>query len=94
MLSGRRVRGKISVDLELDEEEVIETGGIVFLDGRCIELIRAVDETLFLLDSSSQTLEDHIEVDAQTYVPPRVSPSLLQALCLPMGRSPYGSTAR
>jgi hypothetical protein len=72
----------------LDEkktEEVAETGGIVFPNGRCIELF-IHEGRLGLLDSSDSRFNERIEYQGQTYVPPTIHPSLLKILRLPTER--------
>jgi hypothetical protein len=75
-----------------DTEEVAETGGIVFSDDRCLELIRDDAGHLSLLDSTRKRGAQRIEYQGRTYVPPKIDASLSEALILPQGRA-SGSTA-
>jgi len=68
-------------------EEVYETGGKVFPNGRCIELFRDQTGQLTLLDATDNSLRQRIEYEGQTYVPPIIHPSLAEALRLPAGRT-------
>jgi hypothetical protein len=96
MQTQMRVRRKVndfaSFELSLEEEEMIETGGITFSDGSCIELIKSDEGALILLDSQNGERKERIEVAGQTYVPPILSHSVLEALTLPTKRSDSGST--
>ena len=71
-------------DIAFATEEVAETGGMVFANGRCIELIRS-DGRLGLLDSSNKKVAEKIEYQGRTFVPPTVHPSILEVLTLPTG---------
>lgn len=73
-------------------EEVAETGGTVLLDGRCIELVRDKTGNLRLFDSGEKRLAERVKCDGRIYVPPSLSPSLLEALTLPAGFTPSDST--
>jgi len=75
-----------------DTEEVAETGGIVFSDGRCLEPIKNDAGHLSLLDSTRKRGAQRIKHQGRTYVPPKIDASLSEALILPMGRA-SGSTA-
>jgi hypothetical protein len=75
------------------KEEVAETGGIVFSNGRCIELIRNDTGRLGLLDSSNKTVSEKIEYQGRIFVPPTIHPSMLEVLTLATGRTPSGATA-
>jgi hypothetical protein len=82
--------------LELDTvaketEEVFETGGMVFSDGHCLELIRDEGGHLSLLDSNRKRGAQQIKYHHRTYVPPVIYASLLEALTLPAGRA-FAST--
>jgi hypothetical protein len=76
-----------------EKEEVAETGGIVFSNGRCFELIRNDTGRLGLFDSSNKKVVEKIEFQGRTFVPPTIHPSILEVLTLPTGRAPSGATA-
>jgi hypothetical protein len=76
-----------------EQEEVFETGGIVFPDGHCIEVVRHKRGNLRLLDSRRKRAKESIRAAGRTYVPLNLHNSILEALTLPMGRAPSGSTA-
>jgi hypothetical protein len=76
---------------EKRKKEVAETGGIVFSDGRSLELIRDRAGRLALLDSARKRGAQRIRYKGRTYVPPTVDASLSEALTLPTGRA-TGST--
>jgi hypothetical protein len=46
----------------LDFEELIETGGLAFSDGRCIEVLRDDVGSLVLLDSKSGESHHRVEI--------------------------------
>jgi hypothetical protein len=71
---------------EKKTENVCETGGVVFANGRCIELFKDDNERLYLVDSADNSLRERIEYQGQIYVPPAIHPSLLQSLKLPCSR--------
>ena len=74
------------------QEEVFETGGIVLPD-RCIELIVHKNGILRLLDSRRKRGKESIKTGGRTYVPLNLHISVLDAMTLPVGRAPSGSTA-
>jgi hypothetical protein len=76
-----------------ETEEVLETGGIVFSDGRNLSLIRDDAGHLSLLDSTRKRGAQRIKYQRRTYVPPTIDASLLEALTLPRGRGASASTA-
>jgi hypothetical protein len=76
-----------------DQEQVAETGGVVFPNGRCIELIRENTGRLALLDSSDKNVAERIGHQGRTFVPPTVHSSILEVLTLPTGRASSGTTA-
>jgi hypothetical protein len=93
MSSFNLVQRPIPNELDVqDTEELAETGGIVFSDGHCLELIRDDATHLSLLDSSRQKGAQRIKYQGRTYVPPIIDASLMEALTLPTRRA-SGSTA-
>jgi hypothetical protein len=94
MSSRKRVRRKVMDTLAavLEFEELVETGGIAFPDGHCIELVKDVVGSLTFLDSKSKEFQERINHAGQVYVPPLLAPSMLEALTLPTKRTDYGST--
>jgi hypothetical protein len=76
----------------LDFEDLVETGGIAFPDGHCIELIKDDVGSLTFFDSKSKEFLDRIDLAGQTYVPPTLAPSMLEALTVPTKRTDCGST--
>jgi len=76
----------------LDFEELVETGGIAFSDGHCIELIKDDFGSLTFLDSNRKKFLQRIELAGQTYVPPILALSVWEALTLPRKHTDCGST--
>jgi len=74
-------------------QEVREIGGILFHDGRAVDLVQDTDGALKLIDSRRKNPVESIEVADRTYVPPSVSPPHFEIMTLPSGRSAYGSAA-
>ena len=74
------------------EEELVETGGIAFSDGYCIELVKNDVGSLGFLDSKSKEFQERINLAGQEFVPPKLAPSVLEALTLPTKRTDCGST--
>jgi hypothetical protein len=70
---------------EKTTEEVYETGGKVFPNGRCIELFRDENGRLGFYDSSDNTFRQRVEYQGQAYVPPVIHPSLSEILRVPTG---------
>jgi hypothetical protein len=70
----------------------VETGGITFPDGRCLELIKDDVGSLAFLDSTNNKFHKQIDLAGQKYVPPTLPPSILEALTLPTERTDCGST--
>jgi hypothetical protein len=93
-----RVRRKVKDILaelsvvEEAEEDLVETGGIVFPDGHCVELIKNDAGLPILLDSKSKKCHQRINHAGLIYVPPILAPSLLEALTLPSKPTDCGST--
>ena len=77
----RAMLGGFNVDFMKMKEEVFETGGVVFLNGQCIELIRSNDGALSFLDTRRNQSN-------RTYIPPSLHASILEVLTLPTGRVP------
>jgi hypothetical protein len=71
---------------------LVETGGIVFPDGRCLELIKDDVESLALLDSTNNKFHQQIDLAGQKYVPPTLPPYVFEALILPTKRTDCAST--
>jgi hypothetical protein len=95
MSTRMRVRREVEnpfATLGLDFEEVVETGGIAFSDGHCIELIKDDVGSLTFLDSKRKKFPPRIDLAGQTYVPLILAPSVLEALTLPTKRTDCGST--
>jgi len=88
----RKVNLMIDAALNFEEEELVETGGIAFSDGHCIELIKDDVGSLTFLDSKSKEFYQRINLAGIGYVPPILSPSVLEALTLPTKRIDCGST--
>jgi hypothetical protein len=89
----KRVRRKVdSLAAVFDFEDLVETGGIAFPDGHCIELIKDDVGSLAFLDSRSNKFHQQIDLAGQKYVPPILPPSMLEALTLPTKRTDCGST--
>jgi hypothetical protein len=88
----RKVNFMIDAALNFEEEELVETGGISFSDGHCIELIKDDVGSLTFLDSKSKEFYQRINLAGIGYVPPILSPSVLEALTLPTKRIDCGST--
>jgi hypothetical protein len=94
----KRVRRKVkAIFAELSvvepaEEELMETGGIVFPNGYCIELIKNVSGSPLLLDSRDKKCYERINHAGRVYVPPMLTASLLEALTLPSKPTDCGST--
>lgn len=76
----------------LNFEELVETGGIAFPDGDCIELVKDNLGSLAFLDSKWNKILQRVDRAGQKYVPPKVSPSVLEVLTLPTKRTDCGST--
>jgi hypothetical protein len=72
--------------------QMFETGGIAFPDGRCIELVRDPAGRLRLLDSTRKRGGQKIKCRRRTYISATIAPSIMEALTLPTGRVPSGST--
>jgi hypothetical protein len=70
----------------------VETGGIAFPDGRCLELIKDDVGSVALLDSTSNKFHQQIDLAGQRYVPPTLPPSMLEAVTLPAKRIDCVST--
>jgi hypothetical protein len=77
---------------EKKEEELVETGGITFSNGHCIELIKNGRGSPILLDSRSKKCYERINHAGLVYVPPLLAPSVLEALTLPSKPTDCGST--
>ena len=94
MSTRNRVRRRLKDFIASATEFVtlVETGGIAFPDGRCLELIKDDVGSLALLDSTSNKFHQRINLAGQGYVPPKLAPSVLEALTLPTKRTDCGST--
>ncbi len=68
------------------KEQLAETGGLVFSDGSCLELIKNDAGQLSLLHSFRKRGAQRIKYQRRTYVPPIIHESLSEALTLPHGR--------
>src|ERR1700674_2103656 len=79
----RKVKDIFATALNFEEEEWVETGGIAFPDGHCIELVKDDVGSLAFLDSKSKKFDQRIDLAGQVYVPPILAPSVLEALTLP-----------
>jgi hypothetical protein len=88
----RKVKDIFATALNFEEEELVETGGIAFPDGHCIELVKDDVGSLAFLDSKSKKFDQRIDLAGQVYVPPILAPSVLEALTLPTKRTDCGST--
>jgi hypothetical protein len=73
-------------------EDVLETGGVAFSDGRCIELVKDDLGSLTFFDSNSKKLHKHIKIAGQEFVPPKLAPFVEELLRLPAKRTDSGST--
>ena len=74
-------------------EQLAETGGLVFSDGSCLELIpKDHAGQLTLLHSSRKRGAQRIKYQRRTYVPPIIHASLSEALTLPHGRVSSSTT--
>jgi hypothetical protein len=82
----RTVQPLVELDRSGEHEEVVETGGIVFSDGRSLSLIKDDEGNLRLLDSAKKKGVQRIKYKRRTYVPPIIDASLAEALTLPTGR--------
>jgi hypothetical protein len=78
--------------VEKTEEELIETGGIVFPNGQYFELIKNDGGSPILLDSITKKCYKRIHNAGLAYVPPMLTASLLEALTLPSKPTDCGST--
>ena len=94
MTTGKATRTDVLNDLdEFDSGiQVFETGGQVFPDGLCLELVRPKDDGLRLLASRGNKTAERFKYDGRTYGVPNLHPSILDILNLPTGRAPHGST--
>ena len=94
MTTQKRVRRKVKDELDaiVNFQEYVETGGIEFPDGRCLELIKDDVGSLAFLDSRSNKFHQQIDLADQKYIPPPLAPSVSEALTLPTKRIDCGST--
>jgi hypothetical protein len=94
MSTQKRVRRKVKDELDaiVNFQEYVETGGIEFPDGRCLELIKDDVGSLAFLDSRSNKFHQEIDLAGQKYIPPPLAPSVSEALTLPTKRIDCGST--
>jgi hypothetical protein len=88
---GERIRREYSA------ERVSTTAGQVFPDGRVIELVvdRSFKRARLLDYKTGRTIVgDRVTVGARTYVPLRLTPATLRAVCFPNRAQDYGSLAK
>ena len=71
---------------------LVETGGLALSDGYSFELIKDDVGSLSFLDSKSAKSQQRINHAGQEFVPPELTPSVLEALTLPSRRTDCGST--
>jgi hypothetical protein len=72
--------------------DLIETGGIAFPDGRCIELVKDDLGSLTFFDSKSEKFHKQIVIGDQEFVPPKLPDFVAEALSVPTKRTDCGST--
>lgn len=93
MATIRNVRRRVDPLSDLfDFEDLVETGGIVLPDGNCIELVRNTGGSLAFLDSRTGGIHQRFNLAGQIYAPPKLVPSMSEALILPTKRTDCGST--
>jgi hypothetical protein len=73
---------------------LVETGGIAFSNGYCFELVKNDVGSLGFLDSKSREFQERINFAGQEFVPPKLAPSVLEAVTLPTKRIDCGSTVQ
>jgi hypothetical protein len=79
-----------------EENPVVRTGGEVFSDGSILDLVRIpTGELSFVFwDGKSAETSGQFARQGETFVPPKIDPTILRSLQLPASAVEYGSTRK